>query len=159
MPVLNTCKAHLEDIEKCITSNLDNHDAIKACQGEAQTPFTYCFMFKASNNASISRESVFKFAGAYVQSKNKSNKVDFDAPEYVLFIQIICNICYISFMRNYFKYRKYNLIEMGSKYSVLGQQAKLPAQAESSETAPKETEESVPEPQEAESVPQEAVAV
>ena len=100
----------MEDIEKCMRTCLDEHEAIK----EPEKSFTYCFIFKAANNSSLSREAVFKMAGAYIQSKCSSSKVDFDNPDYVLYIQIICNICYISFLRNFHNYRKYNLVEMGA---------------------------------------------
>ncbi len=73
-------------------------------------------MFKSSNNASLSRDEIFKITGPYFQSRNQMNKVDYDHPDYVLFIQVICNMCFISFVDNFFKYRKYNLIEMGCKF-------------------------------------------
>ncbi len=52
-----------------------------------------------------------------MHSVNKKIKVDFDQPDYVIMIHVICNICFIGFLRNYFEYRKYNLIEMGVKVS------------------------------------------
>lgn len=75
-------------------------------------------MFKSSNNSSLSREEIFKIGTDYFQSINKLNKVDFDKPDYVLYVQVICNICFISLLENYFNYKKYNLIEMGCKYEA-----------------------------------------
>ena len=121
LPIINTCKAHLEDIDKCVRSTLDNMQSIKDCSTSLEPnakPITFSCIFKASNNASISREDIFKVAGAYFHSKNSANKVDFDKPDFVLLIQIICNMCFISFVGKYFEYKKYNFIEQGSKFNA-----------------------------------------
>jgi hypothetical protein len=55
--------------------------------------------------------------GTYLQSKNKLNKVNFDAPDYVILIHVICNMCFISFVKNFFQYKKYNLVEQGNKFN------------------------------------------
>jgi tRNA acetyltransferase TAN1 len=117
MPIMNTCKAHLEDIEQCLTSTLDDLDTIKKIsEPDSKNSIKYSCIFKASNNGSISRDEIFKIVGKYMLSKNKANKVDFDKPDYVLLIHIVTNMCFLSFVRNYFEYRKYNLVEMGAKF-------------------------------------------
>lgn len=136
LPVLNTCKAHLDEIEKCLKITLDNLDVFK----DDKPPIKYSCIFKASNNGSLSREDIFKITGSYFQSKNKLNKVDFDSPDHVLLINVICNVCFISFVENYFKYRKYNLIEMGAKYTGVSSQKKT----EKSEEKNKNIEDSQP---------------
>ena len=115
LPILNTCKAHLDDIEKCIKSTLDLLEPVKTCEGDGK-PLTFCCILKSANNHSLSRDDIFKLVGSYFNSKNKLNKVEFDNPDYVLLIQIICNIAFISFVDNYFNYRKYNIVEMGAKF-------------------------------------------
>lgn len=118
---MNTCKAHLEDIEKCLKTSFDQLEAIKNCAEDGlNKPFTYSCVFKASNNGSLSRDEIFKTVGVYLNSKNKLNKVNFDNPDYVVLIQVICNICFISFLDNFFNFRKYNLIEMGAKFIPKG---------------------------------------
>ena len=93
-------------------------EAIKKSASEIDSiPFKYCCIYKSSNNTSLSRDSIFKMIGTYLQSKNKSNKVDFDKPDYVILIQVICNMCFISMVRNYFDYKKYNLVEQGNKFN------------------------------------------
>lgn len=84
--------------------------------GDQSVPFTYCCVFKTSNNNQVSRDTVFKLAGVYMQGKNRANKVEFDNPDYVLHVHVICNICFVSFLPKYFDFRKYNLIEMGCKF-------------------------------------------
>ncbi len=112
---MNTCKAHLQEIEKCIKETLDNY--LKTNKPSDET-YKYFCIFKSSNNSSLSRDQIFKIGTDYFQSLNKLNKVDFINPDYVLFIQVICNICYVSLLENYFNYKKYNLIEMGCKYET-----------------------------------------
>ena len=117
MPILNTCKAHMEEIEKCIRETLDVLEPIKSnADPVTGKPIKFSCIFKSSNNHSLSRDEIFKLVGAYFNSKNKLNKVDFDNPDYVLLIQVICNIAFISFVDNYFNFRKYNIIEMGAKF-------------------------------------------
>jgi len=116
MPILNTCKAHMDDIEKCIKSTLDVLEPIQACAKPDGAPFKFSCVLKNANNHSLSRDEIFKMCGVYFNSKNSKNKVDFDQPDYVLNIGIICNIAFISFVDNYFNFRKYNIIEMGAKF-------------------------------------------
>ena len=122
VPVLNTCKAYADDIEKCMRETFDKLEAVQKSDQEkhkeAAVPFTYCCVFKSSNNNQVTRDSILKLAGAYIQSKNRLNKVDFDKPDYVIFVHVICNMCFISFLSKFFDYRKYNLIEMGCKFST-----------------------------------------
>lgn len=122
LPIMNTCKAHLEDIQKCMVKTLDQSEVIRNCLselGENAKAFKYCCVFKTSNNSSIKREDVFRIVGTYFHEKNQANKVDFDAPEYVLIIQIICKMCFVSLVKNYFEYKKYNFVEQGSKFTTL----------------------------------------
>ncbi len=116
MPILNTCKAHMEEIEKCIKETLDVLEPIKNNADPSGSPIKFSCIYKSSNNQSLSRDEMFKLVGSYFNSKNKLNKVDFDNPDYVLLIQVICNIAFISFVDNYFNYRKYNIVEMGAKF-------------------------------------------
>ncbi|CAF0728714.1 unnamed protein product [Brachionus calyciflorus] len=118
LPILNTCKSYLDDLDKCLKSTLDDLEVIKSSvEGPDAKSFKYCCVFKTSNNNVLSRDEVFKLVGGYMQSKNKQNKVDFDNPDYVVIINVICNLCFVSFVGNYFQYRKYNLIEMGTKFN------------------------------------------
>lgn len=97
LPILNTCKAHLEEIEKCIKITFDSLESVEQSQ---QKPFTYSCVFKQSNNASLSRDEIFKMIGVYLQSKNRLNKVDFDKPDYVILIQVI-NLISIKYKDHY----------------------------------------------------------
>lgn len=108
MPVVNTCKAYMEDIEKCIDYTMgkyyDANDVIK-----------FSCLFKSSNNGTLSRDQILKLVYTYFKTKNANNKVDHDNPDVVINIQVICNICYISYLKSFYEYRKYNLVEMGVK--------------------------------------------
>jgi len=129
LPIANTCKAHLEDIEKCMRKTLDELEPIKQSSAELKDdakPFKYCCIFKTSNNGSLKREDAFRMVGNYFQTKNPANKVDFDAPEYVLILNIICNMCFVSFVKNYFEYKKYNFIEYAAQFTANSDKNKAP---------------------------------
>ncbi len=113
VPILNTCKAYLENIEPCLEHTL------KQVYDE-NTTIKYSCLFKTSNNGSISRENVIKLVNNYLKTKNPSNTIDHDNPDFVVLIQVIRNMCFISYLKDYFNYRKYNLIEMGAKFTNAG---------------------------------------
>ena len=142
LPILNTCKSFDDDIEKCLESTLDQLDAIKesdsALNKEQAKPFKYYCVFKTSNNGSLSRENIFKIVGNYMSSKNKANKVDFSNADYVVIINVVCNMCFLSFVKNFDKYRKFNLIEMGAKFTPI-----LPSPANTNKKHTQDTESNI----------------
>ena len=111
VPILSTCKAYNDDIEKCVENVFNriynSNDTIK-----------YTCMFKSSNNSTVKRDDIIKIVNKYFQTKNSKNIVDYHEPEYVILVQVIRNMCFISYLKEYFAYRKYNLVEMGIKYSA-----------------------------------------
>lgn len=114
LPIANTCKAHLDDIQKCIATTLDP----LPCMAADAKPMKFCCIFKTSNNGSLKRDDIFRMVGHYFHSKNSGNKCDFDAPDRVLILQIICNMAFIGFVENYYQYKKYNFQEQGNKFVV-----------------------------------------
>ena len=110
VPISNTCKAFNEDIEKCVEQLFNN------IYNSSET-IKYTCIFKSSNNSTLKREDIIKIVNTYFQTKNSQNKVDYDQPDFVILVQVIRNICFISYLKEYFVYRKYNLVEMGIKYS------------------------------------------
>jgi flagellar biosynthesis GTPase FlhF len=117
LPVMNTCKAFIEDIDKCVRDSLNDLPILQDEHVKSH-PFTYSCIFKQSNNKSLCRDDIFRQVGTFLQSKSKDIKVNFDKPDYVLVMQVIGNICFVSFVKNYFQYRKYNLLEMSIKHSL-----------------------------------------
>lgn len=110
VPVLNTCKAYLDDIDKCVEATFNKYY-------NANETIKYNCMYKSSNNCVIKRDDIIKSVNKYFQNKNQSNKVDYDNPDYVVLVQCIRNMCFISFLKDFVNYRKYNLVEMGIKFS------------------------------------------
>ncbi len=98
----------MNEIKECDSSVLGDQQA---------KSFKYFCVYKSSNNGSLSRDSIFKIIGSYLNSKNKAIRVDFDSADYVVVISVICSICFISFVKNYDKFKKFNLIEMGAKFN------------------------------------------
>lgn len=134
LPIANTCKAHLEDIQKCIATTLDP----LPCMAADAKPMKFCCIFKTSNNGSLKRDDIFRMVGHYFHSKNSGNKCDFDAPDRVLILQIICNMAFIGFVENYYQYKKYNFQEQGNKF-VLDKPAK-PVTTDTQVTTDEKTE-------------------
>jgi hypothetical protein len=117
-----------------VQTTYDELDEIKASDtslanetgGAAAKPFKYYCVFKASNNGSLSRENIFRLIGAYLTGKNRLNKVDFENPDYVCIVSVVCKIAFISFVPHYHEYKRYNLIEIGAKFTPKIPPAVLP---------------------------------
>lgn len=120
LPVVNTCKAFMEDIEKCLNTTLDLYYEMPQQQneGELEIGWKYSYQIRSSNNASISRDNVIKLINNYFKTKSSLNKIDHDNPDVLVIVNTIRNICFISYVKNFFEYRKYNLVEMSVKYCV-----------------------------------------
>jgi len=107
-PILGTCKVHeLETIVALGKKVIEPYFNVP-------TSPSYSIQFKARNNAKISKKEVQIGLGAVISEMNYNSRVEFDAPDLVIGIDIIRNICCISVQKDFFKYRKYNLQEVAT---------------------------------------------
>ncbi|GAA6094119.1 THUMP domain-containing protein 1 [Tachysurus ichikawai] len=115
LPVSGSCKAFHEDMLKFLHSFLQpwflspNHASYQIC-------------FKSRNNSSSKRDDIIKSIAGLVNRLNPKNKVDLTDPELSIIIEVIKSVCCVSVIRDYKRFRKYNLQEV----------AKGPANQESS---------------------------
>jgi tRNA acetyltransferase TAN1 len=115
LPVVNTCKAFMEDIENCLNVTLDMYYEIPENNEEG---LKYSYQIRSSNNGSISRDNVIKLIITYFKTKSQLNRIDHDNPDVLIIVNTIRNICFLSYVKNFFEYRKYNLVEMSVKHCV-----------------------------------------
>lgn len=100
-PVHATCNAYIDNIKKAFSSLIENL--------EEET--TYYFVLKIKNNDSIKRDEIIVHLGEVVSDTRKKWVPDFLNAHLTIFISVVNKICCISLMRDFGKYRKYNLEE------------------------------------------------
>ncbi|KAM9819283.1 THUMP domain-containing protein 1 [Syngnathus typhle] len=105
LPVTGTCKAFPEDMMRYMSTFLEpwfkkpNHA-------------TYQIAFKARNNSHNKREDVIKAIAGLVGKLNPKNKVNLTQPDLTIILEVIKSVCCVSVVREYTRYRKYNLQEV-----------------------------------------------
>jgi len=107
LPISNSCKCRIEDIEIL---------GKKLFKKYFETPFgtglSYTTVFTKRNNTEISRETVIPKLGQIIKELNPLHRVNHVTPDYVILVEIIGNICCVSVVQDFFKFKKYNLIEV-----------------------------------------------
>ncbi|ESP03139.1 hypothetical protein LOTGIDRAFT_137912, partial [Lottia gigantea] len=107
MPVDVTCKAVNEEILKTGKDLFEKHFSTPFGEGRS-----YSIVFKARNNNSIKRDDLIPPLSHYVGELNPAHTVEHNNPDFVISVQILCTVCCISILKNFNKFRKYNLHEV-----------------------------------------------
>ncbi|XP_071132234.1 THUMP domain-containing protein 1-like [Mytilus edulis] len=106
LPIAEICKARLEDMEACGKALFKKY---------FETPFgtglSYTTVFTRRNNNEISRETVIPKLGHIIKDFNPLHRVNHVTPDYVILVEIIGKLCCLSVVKDFFKFKKYNLIE------------------------------------------------
>ncbi|KAJ8037323.1 THUMP domain-containing protein 1 [Holothuria leucospilota] len=105
LPISGTCRASLEDIEKTIKPLLEPY-----FHSPETKESTFAILFKARNNNQIRKGEVITIvANAVISNSTCTHKVDLDNPEYSILVEVICNVCCLSVLKDYNKLKKYNI--------------------------------------------------
>ncbi|XP_057295850.1 THUMP domain-containing protein 1-like [Hydractinia symbiolongicarpus] len=103
LPVLKTCYAKVDEIVKA------SKPIIEEYFHSISDPFTYCIMWKTRCNNQIKRDDVILRLVDVICEKECGHETEYKHPDVILNIDIIGNICCLGILRNYQKFRKYNL--------------------------------------------------
>jgi len=110
LPVSITCKAYLADIIKATDTLITDFFA-----KEGNKYPTYAITFKHRNNNQMKREQLFPELIKLFESKELPISADLKNPSVVFNVEVICSICCLSLMKDYYKYKRYNLLEYALK--------------------------------------------
>jgi len=105
IPILGTCKAYEENIEKLAEKILSNIFT-------AGTEMTYSILFKTRNNNKVSRDDTIRTLGGVANRLPGKTSVDLKTPDVCVVVEIIRTVCCIGIARNYFARKKFNLVEL-----------------------------------------------
>lgn len=104
LPIEEVCRANITDIVHSIEKIWD-----KRFLGQPQT---YSIVFQKRYNNDLKRDDVIKEVAEIIATKHPLNKVDLKNAKIAIIIEVIKGLCCVSTAVDYFKYKKYNLIEI-----------------------------------------------
>jgi hypothetical protein len=79
---------------------------------------TYCVIFKARLNQNFFKQDAIDVIGEVMKDMCPSAKVEYKNPGLAIVFEVMKSHCCLSVLPNYFKYKKYNLIELASPIST-----------------------------------------
>ncbi|XP_011342222.1 THUMP domain-containing protein 1 homolog isoform X2 [Ooceraea biroi] len=104
LPIQVICKAYMNDIRTKASALFEKYFA--------QEPKTFSIVFNRRSNNSIKRNEIIEDLAEIIARKNPGNKADLKNPEIAVVVEVIRGICLLSIAPNYYKFKKYNLIEI-----------------------------------------------
>lgn len=107
LPIENVCKARLNEMEDCGKELFKKYFETPLGSG-----LSYTTLFTRRNNTDLARETVIPRLGQLIKDLNPLHKVNHVSPDCVILVEIIGNLCCMSVVKDFFKLKKYNLIEV-----------------------------------------------
>ncbi|KAF3427801.1 hypothetical protein E2986_02126 [Frieseomelitta varia] len=104
LPIEIICKANMNDIKSKADAMLEKYFA--------QEPKTFSIIFNRHSNNNIHRNEVIEDLAEIINKKNPGNKADLKNPELAVIVELIRGFCFMSVAPNYYKFKKYNLLEI-----------------------------------------------
>lgn len=104
LPIEVVCKAYMNDIKASAEKLFDKYFV--------ETPRTFSIVFNRHSNNSVHRDEIIENLAHMVLAKNPKNKADLKNPEIAVVVEVIREVCLMSVAPHYYKYRKYNLVEI-----------------------------------------------
>lgn len=105
LPVLTTCYAKTEEIIKCGTKLIPTYFQVEP----DMKPLKFCLVWKVSCNKQLCRDDVILPLCKIIEETGIEHVTDYKEPELVLNIETIGNTTVFSILRNYVRFRKFNL--------------------------------------------------
>ncbi|XP_077575845.1 THUMP domain-containing protein 1 [Stigmatopora nigra] len=105
LPVSGTCYAFPDEIMKYLNTFLEPWFKMPNYA-------TYQVAFKARNNSYNKRDDMIKAVAGLVGKMNPRNRVNLTHPDLTIILEVIRTVCCVSVVREYKRYKKYNLQEV-----------------------------------------------
>ncbi|XP_011873543.1 PREDICTED: THUMP domain-containing protein 1 homolog [Vollenhovia emeryi] len=104
LPIEVVCKAYMDTIKAKASELFERYFA--------QEPKTFSIVFNRRSNNSIKRNEIIEDLAEIIMKKNPGNKADLKNPDIAVIVEVIRGICLLSIAPNYYKFKKYNLLEI-----------------------------------------------
>jgi len=104
LPVIDTCHAKFDHITK------QAQPIIEKYFHNAKESFSFCIMWKVRCNNTLKKEEVVTSLVKYIMSDDKiKHTIDYKTPDIVFNLDIVGNICCFGIVKDFYKYKKYNI--------------------------------------------------
>ena len=107
MPVLKTCRAQTDKIESLAEDILRPYFREDNPEGRS-----YAVIFKSRNSNLVSAQEVQEAIWKVVIGMSIKNRVNLNNPDIVVHVDVIRTVCCLCVLKDYKKFRKYNLQEL-----------------------------------------------
>ena len=105
LPILGTCKAYEKNIEEMASNILSVN--LTTLPGSS-----YSVLFKTRNNNQVKRDDIFRIIGSVMRSQTQPWTVDLEEPDICVVVEIIRTVCCLGIVTDFYKKKKYNLLEL-----------------------------------------------
>ena len=92
----------------------ENANDVKEIGNEFSTPPTYCVIFKSRLNQNFFKQEAIDLVGKVMKDLSPNAKVEYKNPDLAIIFEIMKSHCCLSVLPKYYKYKKYNLIELAT---------------------------------------------
>ena len=113
LPVEAICNPGNKDIECTLTTVLAPH-----FETEFGVGIKYTAACKIRNNNSVSKNMILTTLGKIIKEMNPRHQLCHDEPDLVIIVEIVQKACCFSVVKDYFKFKKYNLHKIIKKPTV-----------------------------------------
>ncbi|XP_043267424.1 THUMP domain-containing protein 1 homolog [Venturia canescens] len=104
VPIQVVCKANTTEIKTKADELFEKYFA--------QEPKTFSIIFNRHCNGKIERSEIIEELAGLISKKNPGNRANLSSPEIAVVVEIVRGFCLLSIAPDYFKYKKYNLLEL-----------------------------------------------
>jgi len=127
IPIQKTCKAFDGPVKEAAKTLLTPHykstdvakESVKSEEGKdinvGTTSFpSYCVIFKARLNQNFFKQDAIDIIGDIMKELCPNAKVEYKNPDLAIVFEVMKGHCCLSVVPHYYKYKKYNLIELAA---------------------------------------------
>ncbi|XP_061182416.1 THUMP domain-containing protein 1-like [Saccostrea echinata] len=110
LPISGSCRAEEADVKK-----LGKELFTPIFETPYGKGYSFSITVKVRNNNGLGRDSVIPALAGIVKELNPLHRVSHDHPDFVILVEVIQSVCCIGIVKDFFKFRKYNLQEIVKK--------------------------------------------
>jgi len=129
-PVLGTCRAVEDKIEKLVEELVSSYFADRPLR-------TFAIIYKVRCN-NLSRDVILPTVGKAVYKVCPLSKVDLANPEYVISVDVLTKFACISIMKDFTRFKKYNLQELAKSEAAGSSRTLEPAEVQKNKSVDNE---------------------
>ncbi|XP_062576760.1 THUMP domain-containing protein 1-like [Saccostrea cucullata] len=110
LPISGSCRAEEADVKK-LGKELFT-PIFETPYGEG---YSFSITVKVRNNNRLGRDSLIPALAGIIKELNPLHRVSHDNPDFVILVEVIQSVCCVGIVKDFFKFRKYNLQEIVKK--------------------------------------------